>query len=50
MRSTSNLKDAIKNDAPVVRDELSNNLCFDWELGNSTKTQENLNSSYQSLR
>ena len=46
MRSTSNLTDAIKIDAPVVRDELSNNICFDWELGNLTKTQENLNSSY----
>ena len=34
MKSTTSIKNAIKNSAPIVRDELSNNICFDWELGN----------------
>ena len=24
---------AIKPDAPTIREELVNNICFDWELG-----------------
>ena len=37
MQSTTNLNDAIKNEAPIVREELSNNICFDWELGDIKK-------------
>ena len=34
LKSVTNLNIAIKPDAPVVREELVNNICFDWELGN----------------
>ena len=43
MQSTTNLSDAIKNEAPIVREELSNNICFDWELGDIKKTKNALN-------
>ena len=36
---------ALESNAPIVREELSNNLCFDWELGNKEKTMSTLNSS-----
>ena len=45
LSSTTHLNDAIKNNSPVVREELSNNICFDWELGNMIKTNDALNSS-----
>ena len=45
MQSTTNLNDAIKPDAPVVREELSNNICFDWELGDIKKTENALKNS-----
>ena len=37
LESTTNLNIAIKPNAPVVRDELSNNICFDWEIGRPNK-------------
>ena len=37
MQSTTNISDAIKYNAPVVREELSNNICFDWELEKKTQ-------------
>ena len=40
LRSTSNLNIAIKPDAPVVREELANNICFDWELGDPINTKK----------
>ena len=40
LESTTNLKIAIKPDAPVVREELVNNICFDWELGNQISTEK----------
>ena len=45
MQSTTNLSDAIKNKAPIVREELSNNICFDWELGDIKKTENALKNS-----
>ena len=42
MQSTTNLNDAIKPDAPVVREELSNNICFDWELGDIKKYRKSI--------
>ena len=45
LSSTTHLNDAIKNNSPVVREELSNNICFDWELGNMIKTNDALNAS-----
>ena len=39
MQSTTNLSDAIKHKAPTVREELSNNICFDWELGDIEKAK-----------
>ena len=45
MQSTTNLSDAIKNQAPIVREELSNNICFDWELGDIKKTKHALKES-----
>ena len=45
LRNTTNLKSAIKPDAPVVRDELSNNICFDWELGELKNTDQALEKS-----
>ena len=40
LESTTNLNIAIKHDAPVVREELTNNICFDWELGDKKKTEK----------
>ncbi|MAI02540.1 MAG: carbon monoxide dehydrogenase [Rickettsiales bacterium] len=45
LQSTTNIKDAIDNDAPIVRDELSNNICFDWELGEKQNTNTSINNS-----
>ena len=46
MISTTNLKNAIKHNAPIVREELPNNICFDWELGDKENVVESLNSSH----
>ena len=40
LESTTNLNIAIKPNAPVVRDELENNICFDWEMGDSINTEK----------
>ena len=45
MQSTTNLNDAIKNNAPIVREELSHNICFDWELGDIKKAENALKNS-----
>ena len=45
MKSTTKLSNAIKIDAPIVREELSTNICFDWELGNKKETEEALKSA-----
>ncbi|MEC6996986.1 MAG: xanthine dehydrogenase family protein molybdopterin-binding subunit [Pseudomonadota bacterium] len=45
MQSTTNIGDAIKYNAPVVREELSNNICFDWELGDKKKAENALKKS-----
>jgi len=42
LESTTNLNIAIKPCAPVVRDELANNICFDWELGDQVNTEKAL--------
>ena len=44
--STTNLKSAIETKAPIVREELSNNICFDWELGNLHNTEKALQNSH----
>tara|TARA_B100001248_G_scaffold262067_1_gene255919 strand:+ start:662 stop:2947 length:2286 start_codon:yes stop_codon:yes gene_type:complete len=38
----SNISTAIKKDSPLVRENLSNNICFDWELGNKEDTRKAL--------
>ena len=46
--SITNLKKALNSDAPVVREELENNLCFDWEMGKKVETLRVLQeSTYQ---
>ena len=45
MQSTTNLNDAIKKEAPIVREELSHNICFDWELGDIKKAENALKDS-----
>ena len=45
MQSTTNISDAIRDKAPIVRDELSSNICFDWELGDIKKTENALKNS-----
>ena len=45
MQSTTNISNAIKHNAPVVREELSNNICFDWELGDRKKAENALKKS-----
>ncbi len=45
MQSTTSISDAIKYNAPVVREELSNNICFDWELGDIKKAENALKKS-----
>ena len=45
MQSTTNLSDAIKNEAPIVREELSHNICFDWELGDIKRAKHTLQDS-----
>ena len=48
LKSTTNLNNAIKPDAPIVREELTNNICFDWELGEPKSTELALkNSTYR---
>ena len=49
LKSTTNIQDAIKKNAPIIRDELSDNVCFDWELGEFTKTIQALNESIHSV-
>ena len=46
LASTTNLRNAIKQNAPIVREELSDNICFDWALGDKESTDEALNTSY----
>ena len=43
--SVTSVSSAIRNEAPLVRENLSNNLCFDWELGNKEETQKMLDAS-----
>ena len=45
MKSTTNIINAIEKDAPVVRKELTSNICFDWELGNLNNTKIALDKS-----
>lgn len=45
LSSVSNIVDAIKKNAPIVREELKNNLCFDWDLGNKKETEDVLKKS-----
>ena len=45
MQSTTNISNAIKYEAPIVRDELSSNICFDWELGDIKKAENALKDS-----
>ena len=45
MQSTTSISDAIRYKAPIVRDELSSNICFDWELGDNKKTENALKNS-----
>ena len=45
MKSTTSLNDAIKREAPIVREELTNNICFDWELGDREKADNALKKS-----
>ena len=44
-KSVTNVSEALENKAPIVREQLPNNLCFDWELGNRKETINNINSS-----
>ena len=37
---------ALESNAPIVREELSSNLCFDWELGNLNNTENALDKSH----
>lgn len=46
MKSTTNIINAIEKDAPVVRKELTSNICFDWELGNLNNTKIALDKSH----
>ena len=47
MKSTTSINNAIKDSAPIVREELSSNICFDWELGEPKSTELALkNSTY----
>ena len=43
--SVTNISNAIKNNIISVRDEVSNNTCFDWELGDKENTLKEINSS-----
>ena len=42
MKNATNISRAIKDNAPIIRNELKNNICFDWELGDLEKTEEAL--------
>ena len=43
--SVTDLKEAIKEESPIVRNELNNNICFDWELGEKLETLKKLKES-----
>ena len=46
IKSTTNINNAIKNDSPIVREELTTNICFDWELGDKESTNKTLEKSH----
>ncbi len=43
--SVTNISSAIQNNIISVRNEVSNNTCFDWELGDKETTLKEINSS-----
>ena len=43
--SVTKISSAIQNDIVSVRNEVSNNICFDWELGEKESTLKEINSS-----
>ena len=45
LSNSTDINDALKTDAPIIREELNNNLCFDWELGSLNETSKELKSS-----
>ena len=46
IKSTTKITNAIKNDSPIVREELTTNVCFDWELGDKESTNKALKKSH----
>ena len=44
-KSVTDIVKALEDNAPIVRNELKNNLCFDWELGNKEDTLNLLDNS-----
>ncbi len=43
--SVTNISNAIQNNAISVRNEVSNNICFDWELGDKENTLNDIDAS-----
>ena len=43
--NVTNVSSAINNSSISVRNEVSNNICFDWELGDKEESQRKINSS-----
>ncbi len=49
INSVTSINQAIEKDAPVIREEISNNICFDWDLGNIKDTDEALDKSIYTI-
>ncbi len=49
LNSVTDIVKALETDAPVVRSELEDNLCFDWELGDKENTLRLLEESEHNI-
>ena len=49
LSSVTNIQKAISKSAPIVRDELKDNICFDWELGKKEMTELAINKSFYKI-
>ena len=49
-QSVTDIVKALESNAPLVRSELQDNLCFDWELGDKEKTEKLLKEAEYNIK